>query len=159
MKEKFYTVDQIAEMLEMHPKTIRKFIREGKLRANKVGKQWRITGNDLSNFTEGNKTSISNITGTKNDETYTVEEMTSTNFQKANVSAVVDIIVEDKEESTRISNTLIAVMNSKDPKYGKSTINIQYIENDNKIRVMLWGTISFVETMLSCISVLINQNE
>lgn len=38
MEEKFYTIDQIAEILGMHNKTIRKFITEGKLRANKIGK-------------------------------------------------------------------------------------------------------------------------
>ena len=54
MEDKFYTIDKIAEMLGMHHKTIRKFITEGKLRANKVGKQWRISGHDLSLFMEDN---------------------------------------------------------------------------------------------------------
>ena len=31
----------------MHPKTIQKYIREGKLRAAKVGKSWRVTGHDI----------------------------------------------------------------------------------------------------------------
>ena len=58
MEEKFYTIDQIAEILGMHHKTIRKFITEGKLRANKVGKQWRISGHDLSLFMEDNNVNI-----------------------------------------------------------------------------------------------------
>lgn len=157
MKEKFYTVDQIAEMLDMHPKTIRKFIREGKLKANKVGKQWRVTGNDLSIFTEGNKKTVFNATQIKSGETYTVEKDDQTMIPKVRVSAVVDIRVEDKDEASRISNTLIAVLNCKDPKYGKSTVNIQHFEKDNKIRVMLWGTVLFVEAMLSSISVLTEQ--
>ena len=60
MEEKFYTVDQIAEILGMHHKTIRKFITEGKLKANKVGKQWRISGHDLSLFMENNNVNIRN---------------------------------------------------------------------------------------------------
>ena len=60
MEEKFYTIDQIAEILGMHHKTIRKFITEGKLRANKVGKQWRISGHDLSLFMEDNNVNIKN---------------------------------------------------------------------------------------------------
>jgi len=43
LEEKFYTIDQIADLLGMHHKTIRKFINEGKLGARKVGKQWRIS--------------------------------------------------------------------------------------------------------------------
>jgi excisionase family DNA binding protein len=36
MDGKYYTVEQIAEMLQIHPKTIQRYIREGKLRANKI---------------------------------------------------------------------------------------------------------------------------
>ena len=53
MQETYYTVEQIAQMLQMHPKTVQRYIREGKLRAVKVGKGWRIGGHDLSVFTEG----------------------------------------------------------------------------------------------------------
>ena len=45
-----YTVEQAAELLAMHPKTIQRYIREGKLRAAKIGKGWRIAGRDLSVF-------------------------------------------------------------------------------------------------------------
>lgn len=45
-------------MLGMHHKTIRKFINGGKIRANKVGKQWRISSLDLSLFMEDNNVSV-----------------------------------------------------------------------------------------------------
>ncbi len=159
MEEKFYTVDEVANILGLHPKTIRKFIREGKLIANKVGKQWRITGNDLSNFTERNSTCKLNLDRNISEGTYTTEEtITGNKPQKVQVSAVVDIIVEDEDEALRISNTLIAVSNSKDPQYGKSTVNIQQFKNNNKIRIMLWGSCLFVENMLSTISVMVNKD-
>lgn len=151
MEDKIYTVDQIAGMLEMHPKTIRRFIREGKLRANKVGKQWRVTGHDLSLFVEGNEVPVK----TESDEMYQIDS--DSQIQKVNVSAVVDISVDDKEESIRISNTLIAVMNCKEPKLGKATVNVQFFESENKLRVMLWGSLIFVETMLNSISILTNK--
>ena len=49
----YYTVDQVAELLNLHPKTLQRYIREGKLKATKLGKSYRITGHDLSVFTEG----------------------------------------------------------------------------------------------------------
>ena len=45
-----YTADQVAEILHLHPKTIRRFIRQGTLKARKVGKQWRITERELKDF-------------------------------------------------------------------------------------------------------------
>ena len=42
MIEDYYTVEQISTMLKIHPKTVQRYIREGKLRATKIGKGWRV---------------------------------------------------------------------------------------------------------------------
>lgn len=152
MIEKFYTVDQVADMIDMHPKTIRKFIREGKLKANKVGKQWRITGHDLSVFTEG--TDPGQTVEEAPDITFSTEDKGQTSNHRVTVSTVVDIHVKDMEEGSRIANMLMAVMNNKDKKYGTSTMNVQFIEREKKTRIMLWGTLGFIETMLGSIAVL-----
>ena len=159
MEDQFYTIDKIAEILGMHHKTIRKFITEGKLGANKVGKQWRISGHDLSVFMEKNNVSINNkkISEESNIDFVTNGEVKDTINQKVNVSTVVDINDVDKEEYFRISNTLIALMNCKDSKMGKSTINMKYDEKVNRLRVLLWGNVSFIEGMLSSISMLVEQ--
>lgn len=159
MENQFYTIDKIAEILGMHHKTIRKFITEGKLGANKVGKQWRISGHDLSVFMEKNNVSINNkkISEESNIDFVTNGELKDTIKQKVNVSTVVDINDVDKEEYFRISNTLIAVMNCKDSEMEKSTINMKYDEKVNRLRVLLWGNVSFIEGMLSSISMLVEQ--
>lgn len=155
MVENYYTVDQVSEMIKMHPKTVRRFIREGKLKANKVGKQWRITGHELSVFTEGSIKK--NADYPIDDVEYSIDEQEVKQYGKASVSTVVDIIVEDMDEGSRISNMLMAVMNNKDPEYGHSTLNIQFIEKKSKVRIMLWGTIPFVEAMLAAIGGLVNE--
>ena len=143
----YYTVDKVSEMIGMHPKTIRKYINEGKLKANKVGKQWRITGHDLSVFTEGE------VKEKENDVEFETSS-TETSDKKVKVSTVIDIDVNNKDEAMRISNTLLAVMNTKDPKLGHATLNVQFIEKDNKVRLMLWGSIAFTEVMLDCVTML-----
>ncbi|AQR94487.1 helix-turn-helix domain-containing protein [Clostridium saccharoperbutylacetonicum] len=161
MENQFYTIDKIAEILGMHHKTIRKFITEGKLAASKVGKQWRISGHDLSLFMEKNNVNINdkNLTEESNIDFITNGEVKVTEKRKINVSTVVDINDVDKDEYFRISNTLIAVMNCKDPKMGKSTINMKYDEKENRLRVLLWGTVSFIEEMLKSISMLVEQRD
>jgi excisionase family DNA binding protein len=161
MDNQFYTIDKIAEILGMHHKTIRKFIAEGKLAASKVGRQWRISGHDLSIFMEKNNVNINdkNIKEEASIDFLTNGEVKETEKQKINVSTVVDINHVDKEEYFRISNTLIAVMNCKDPKMGKSTINMKYDEKENRLRVLLWGNVSFIEEMLNSISMLAEQRD
>lgn len=159
MENQFYTIDKIAEILGMHHKTIRKFITEGKLAASKVGRQWRISGHDLSLFMEKNNVNINgkNISEESNIDSVTIGEVKEIVKQKVNVSTVIDINDVDKEEYFRISNTLIAVMNCKDHKMEKSTINMKYDEKENRLRVLLWGNISFIEEMLNSISMLVEQ--
>ncbi|MDE6973194.1 MAG: helix-turn-helix domain-containing protein [Lachnospiraceae bacterium] len=139
--EKYYTVEQVAKLLSMHPKTIQRYIREGKLRANKIGKSWCVAGHDLSVFAE--KTDNSN----HEDVVYFKD--------KTIVSSVVDIGVDDSEESDHIVTMLTAALNSKPKEYGMSSMHTQYLGYENKLRVTLWGNLEFMKAVfeiLSCVT-------
>jgi len=43
----FYSVEKVAEMLDLHPQTIRRWIKEGKLKATKPGQSYKIRKEDL----------------------------------------------------------------------------------------------------------------
>jgi excisionase family DNA binding protein len=148
MPEKYYTAEQAADLLKMHIKTVQRYIREGKLRANKVGKSWRITGHDLSVFAEGTQ-----------ERTESPANMEIPTEDRIKISAVADIEAVSREEAIRIMNTLTAAMNVKPPEYGASTFTAQYLEPDRKIRIMLWGNLPFMEAMMSFISALTRQND
>ena len=150
MEQKFYTIDQIAEILGMHHKTIRKFITEGKLRANKIGKQWRISGHDLSVFMESNNFSVND----KKDGIEFCNDSIDTNKNnRVNVSTVVDISNVDDDDYRRVSNMLFAIINSKDSNMSNSTINVKYYKEEN-LKVMLWGSMNFIKEMLGFIETL-----
>ena len=51
MSEEVYTVEQFAERLKLHPKTVLRFIRDGRLRAVKVGKSYRILRTEMEAMT------------------------------------------------------------------------------------------------------------
>jgi excisionase family DNA binding protein len=50
MSEMIRTVEQAAERLAVHPKTVLRFIRDGRLRATRIGRSWRILASDLDAF-------------------------------------------------------------------------------------------------------------
>jgi excisionase family DNA binding protein len=147
-----FTVDQVAARLDLHPKTVRRFIREGKLKACKIGKQWRINERDLRDLLGDHQTA-----GPEADEDKAVEVPINRECETANlkiqVSAVVDIWVADTEEAVRISNTLFAVMNCKDPSYGDSRCNHIFYKDESKARYLLWGSPRFIGNILECIAV------
>ncbi|HEX4812959.1 MAG TPA: helix-turn-helix domain-containing protein [Nonomuraea sp.] len=45
-----YTVEQAAEVLGLHVKTVRNYVRDGRLPAVRVGKRYRIAKHDLAAF-------------------------------------------------------------------------------------------------------------
>ena len=143
MSNEYYTVEQISNMLAIHPKTIQRYIREGKLCASKIGKGWRVSGHDLSVFVENNRD----------------ERPGSENRPERSIvaSSVIDIIACGKEDAIRIMNTLTAALNSKPPEYGRSSMQSQYMERENMVRITLFGNIRFMTVMMDTIASLAEQ--
>ncbi|SQD93726.1 DNA binding domain, excisionase family [Parafrankia sp. Ea1.12] len=49
--ERLYSVDQVADLLGLHVRTVRGYVRGGQLKAVRIGKQYRIAHEDLEVFT------------------------------------------------------------------------------------------------------------
>jgi excisionase family DNA binding protein len=144
MKEQYYSVDQVAQLLDIHPKTIQRYIREGKLRATKIGKAWRVSGHDLSLFTEGNA-----------NEPFELEGAT----EVVKSSSVIDIMIVHREKAYRIINTLNAAMNVKPSEYGEASIASQYIHSEHLLRLTLWGNLPFMIATYQAIENILAQEE
>lgn len=145
MSNQFYTVEQISDMLDIHPKTIQRYIREGKLRAVKIGKSWRVSGHDLSEFTES--------AGGRDKK----QESDGNDRMPALASAVIDIVVDNRDDAIRIMNALTAGLNAKPPEYGHSTMYTQYVEAEDKVRVTLWGGVRFMAAVMDAVGMLTGQ--
>ncbi len=46
----FYSIQSIAEILDVSVKTVRRWINRGELPAHKLGNQWRVSSLDLDVF-------------------------------------------------------------------------------------------------------------
>jgi len=144
VSEKYYTAEQAAEMMKMHIKTVQRYIREGRLKANKVGKSWRITGHDLSVLLEGEQSG---------------KETPPHGESNVQVSAVADILAASQHDAIRIMNTLTALSNAKPREEGPSSLTVQYLESEHKVRAMIYGSIGYVRMLLDSIAVLAGEDE
>lgn len=52
MAEKLLTSEQVSQILQVHPFTVLKYIKEGKLKGIKLGRVWRIRESDVEKFLE-----------------------------------------------------------------------------------------------------------
>lgn len=159
VEEKVYSVEQIAKLINMHPKTIRNFIRNGKLRAHKVGKEWRVSGHDLSVFVEGNSHSepVGDETPIITPAARPVDAGGEAALPKVAVSAVVDVAIESAGEYQRLSSMLLAVLNTHDPDRGRSAVSMRYFEREQRLKVMIWGAPAFVNGMIDAVATLVQQ--
>lgn len=59
MSQQLFTLEQVAQSLNLHVRTIRNYVRAGRLKAARIGKQYRIARCDLEAFTGGSGPAIS----------------------------------------------------------------------------------------------------
>jgi len=147
MEKYLYSVEKVAELLGLHQKTVLRYINEGKLKANKIGGRWRIHGNDLTSFVglkERDPGGFTRIQKPKAD--ITPEPWVSTVVNAENI---------DREESMRISNTLIAIANSHSEHSKRCRIDTVYFEEELKIQILIWGTLDFTSQMLKLLEELL----
>ena len=145
--EKFlYSVEKVAGLLDVHQKTVLRYIKEGRLKANKVGGRWRIHGNDLTRFVgfkDMNEADTPRRQKAKSD--ITPEPWVSTVVNAENI---------DREEAIRISNVLVALKNSDTGLNTRCRIDTVYFEEDLKIQILIWGTLDFTSQILKVLEVL-----
>jgi len=55
MDTKWLKIEDIAQHLDIHPNTVRNLIFRGELKANKIGRVYRITQDDFDQFIERTK--------------------------------------------------------------------------------------------------------
>ena len=52
---KFYTVPEVAEVLQVTPQTVRAYIKQGRLKSQRIGRPILITENNLREFLQANE--------------------------------------------------------------------------------------------------------
>lgn len=148
MKHNMYSVTELSDILDLHPKTVRRFIREGKIKGTKIGRSWKVHQSDLRQYTH------SELTNEVKDE---VVYSPADNPDRITVSAVIEIWEKNSDEASRISNSLIALLNTKDPSWGKTRYDFIYQPEVGKARFILYGSPAFIGAIMRIFAVISTQ--
>ena len=150
MKDKLYTVTELTEILKLHSKTIVRFIHEGKIKAQKIGRSWMVSETDLKNYVHGELLTPVNIQETTNYPTLK---------KRITVSAVFEIEEQNSEEATRISNSLMAMLNSRSGSEGKTRFDFFYYPELQKAKYVVYGTTKTIMEIIRIFEILSAQKE
>lgn len=131
MSEEVYTVEHAAERLKLHPKTVLRFIRDGRLRATRLGKSYRILRSDL--------------------ETLAGASPGRADAPSVRVTAVVDLDGLDPARAQRLATMLSSVRLGNEARPDPMNISIAHDPARDSVKVVMVGSPADTAGMLRLI--------
>ncbi len=121
--KEYYSPDEVAVLVGLHVRTIRRFIREGRLKAAQVGKQYRITRSELEKLVGSNREQ-------KSAETYN-------RLRRIVISTTVDIDAIGQEEQERLVSLLISAFQSLNGEQSSRRFDSIYYAEEERLRLLI----------------------
>ncbi|HEY4942073.1 MAG TPA: helix-turn-helix domain-containing protein [Rhizomicrobium sp.] len=132
MSQELYSVEQAASLLGLHVKTVRHYVRDGRLKAVRIGKQYRIMRQDLEA-----------LTGTLTDSR-----------RHAEVSSVVLIDAVDKDLAVRVTTSLTAAVKGRPASDAAVRIDTIYDTQRARLKVIVTGSLETTRILLGAVAML-----
>lgn len=148
----FYTVDEAAEKIGVHTKTIRRYIYSGKIKALKIGGQWRISEEDLSEYLSTG--SCCGESNESNSDDFCVF-MDGGNFstdEKFQICSIVDYYTQSPDELKPVASEIMDIVTSYNLKNISCKFNYLYDQSQKKARFVLWGSPDFMSEIMDRLS-------
>jgi len=137
-----FTAEQVAELLNLHVKTIRRYLRDGKLKARRIGKEYRITRADLDAFA-GEIRPLDKV------------EAPVARTRHVVASTILDADVVSPEDSHRITTLVMASLNSRKGEPDFPRVDSIYYPEQAKLRITITASPTLTCELLRMINALL----
>jgi excisionase family DNA binding protein len=141
--KQLFTVDEVAERLNLHVKTVRRFIRDGRLPAKRIGKEYRITRSALDEF-------AGTSPGSSNGAIARTRQIL--------VSSIVDVDAISPEDSQRITTLIMAGLNARRGEPDFPRVDSVYDADRGRLRIMITASPTLTCDLLRIIATLAESN-
>lgn len=140
--KEYYPAEEVADRLGLHVRTVRRFIREGKLKARRVGKQYRVTAGELDAFAGASERTGSIAPANRR--------------RRVLVATTVDIDAISKDEQSRLVTPLTSVFQSSADQHGSTRIDAIYYEEQGRLRIVIHGDLGLTNAVLGMIGAILD---
>jgi len=134
----FYSVDEVAKRLGLHVRTVRSYVRSGRLRAVRIGKQYRVAQDALEALTGG---------------TAVATAAPEVGPRHVDVSSIVQVEAIDRDTATRITTALLAAANGRRDPADALRIDTIYEPERARLKVILTGSLATTASLLKFVNV------
>src|SRR5262245_53041031 len=136
-----YTVEEVAGLLNMHVKTVRRYVRDGRLKARRIGKEYPIARADLTQFAG---------------EVRVAEPAAPTARTRHVISSsVVDVDAISPEETHRVTTLVMASLNSRKGEPDFPRVDTIYYPEQGKLRITITASLVLTCELLRMIDALL----
>src|SRR5713226_7845553 len=134
MNQDLYSVDQVAARLGLHVRTVRNYVRDGRLKAVRIGKQYRIAREDLEALTGHPAAASGSPSGPPPCH--------------VEVSSIVQIEAISFDTAGRVANALTAAAKGRPEADEPLRIDTIYDQERARLKVILIGSIATTASLL-----------
>ena len=140
--KQLYSAEEVADRLNLHVKTVRRIIREGRLPAKRIGKAYRITRAALDEFSGVASSPVETVARTR----------------RVTASTIVDVDAISPEDSQRITTLIMAGLNTRRGESDFPRIDSLYDIAQGRLRLMITGSLSLTSDLLRTIDALAGEH-
>jgi len=148
-QEKLYSVEELADILKLHPKTVERFIREGRILGRKIGRSWMVGQEALKEYAHAELVS--------REEPRPVSWAQAGDPGRIQVSAVIELKEKEAGEASRLSSSLTAMLNLKDPSWGPVRYDLVQYPESGRARFVFYGSPGFMAEMMKLFDIVSRQ--
>jgi excisionase family DNA binding protein len=138
MPQELYSVEQVADLLRLHVRTVRHYVRQGRLKAVRIGKQYRIARADLEAMT-GRPASA-------------FEREPVRRQRHIEVSSIVEIDAVSPDTANRVTNLLGGAYHGRRPDQEPLRIETIYDAERARMKIVLVGSMDSSASYFKIIS-------
>jgi len=132
----FLSVDQVAERLGLHVRTVRRYVRHGRLRAVRIGKQYRIA-----------REALDALTG-RADAPPGPAAAIAPEVRHVEVSTIVHAEGIDADTASRVTTALLAAANGRRDQADPLRVDTIYDPGRARLKVVLHGSLATTASLL-----------
>jgi excisionase family DNA binding protein len=136
-----YSVEQVASQLGLHVRTVRNYVRDGRLKGVRIGKQYRIARQDFESLT-GQRAAAPG-------------KSADAPRREVEVSSIVEVDAIGFDAASRVTNSLMATANSRSAADEPLRIDTIYDRERERLKVILIGSIAATTSLLKLVSILL----
>ncbi len=156
MNDEMMSIEQTANMLSVHTRTIRRYLKSGTLKGVKIGGKWHIRRDDIVKML--NRSDVSEeLESTWNSQAVDfIQGAPAPIGSRFRVCAITDCDFHSDEEAATVSSQLLGVINSRDSATSEARFQYNYHKEAKQGRFILWGDPEFIR---QCMQILEKKGE